>query len=274
MIYLLYLILGLAPSIIWLLFFLRKDVHPESNRMIILVFLLGIAIVPLVAIAECLPISFDFDCFLPWFFENFFPSPWGGLLYMFLGIALIEEVGKYLVVKFKVLRDPEFDEPLDVMLYMIIAALGFAAIENILVLFFPEKPLLIQEASVITAFRFVGATFLHALCSGTIGYFLARSFFHPKKKRLLLFVGFGLATILHGLFNFSIIKIGESLIVKAGTITIANSQVFYSHLTLLVAILVGLAIFVTLGFKNLKKIASVCIPNLPSTARRPGSKIK
>lgn len=257
--WLLCLTLGLAPSIIWLLFFLRKDVHPESNRMIILVFLLGMVIVPAVAIVECIPIGFNINgeikCFLPSFLENF---PWGGLLYIFLGVAAVEEIAKYLVVKFKVLRDPEFDEPLDVMLYMIIAALGFAAIENILVLFSPEKPLVILEASFIILFRFVGATFLHALSSGTIGYFLARSFFSPKQKGKLLFAGFALGICLHGLFNLSIIKIGESLMAENGQLFIANPQLFISWAAILAAILIGLAIFVTFGFRNLKKLASIC----------------
>jgi RsiW-degrading membrane proteinase PrsW (M82 family) len=42
------------------------------------------------------------------------------------------EIFKYLVVRFKVIKNPAFDEPTDIMLYMIIAALGFAAVENIL----------------------------------------------------------------------------------------------------------------------------------------------
>ncbi|HEB46154.1 MAG TPA: hypothetical protein ENI19_00395, partial [Candidatus Nealsonbacteria bacterium] len=114
MIFLLYIVLGLAPSIIWLLFFLRKDVHPESNRMIILVFLLGMAIVPLVAIAECIPIGFHpeggaIKCFLPSFFKDFLPL--GGLLYIFLGVATIEEIAKFLVIKIKVLKSSELDEP-------------------------------------------------------------------------------------------------------------------------------------------------------------------
>ena len=265
MTYLFYFILGLAPSIIWLLFFLRKDVHPESNRMIILVFLLGAAIIPFVAIAECIPIGFhpegEIKCFLPSFFKDFLPL--GGLLYIFLGVAAIEEIAKYLVVRIKVLKSPELDEPLDIPLYMIIAALGFAAVENILVLLFSEDPLLIHEASVIIAIRFVGATFLHALSSGTLGYFLARSFFKPEQKRKLLFIGFTSAIALHGFFNLSIIKIGESLIIKNGQIAITNPQVFYLSLFALITILVGLAIFVTFGFRNLKKIASVCLPDLP-----------
>lgn len=259
MTYFLCIVLGLAPSIIWLLFFLRKDVHPESNRMVILIFLLGVAIVPAVAIVECIPIGFSVEseikCFLPSLFEKL---PLGSLLYIFLGVAAVEEIAKYLVVRFKVLKDPEFDEPLDVMLYMIIVALGFAAIENILVLFSPEKPLVILEASFIMFFRFVGATFLHALASGAIGYFLARSFFNPKQKGKLLFLGFSLAICLHGLFNLSIIKIGESLAVEKGQLLVANPQAFAFWGSALAAILIGLAIFVTFGFRNLKKLASIC----------------
>lgn len=268
MTYLIYIILGLAPSIIWLLFFLRKDAHPESNRMIITVFLLAIAIVPFVALAECIPVglgSQEARCALSPFLKNSFPAPWGSIFSIFLGVVLIEEVAKYLVVRIKVLRSSEFDEPLDAMLYMIIAALGFAAIENILILFQPvqetflfKRLLSIQEASVIISFRFIGATFLHALCSGTIGYFLARSLFRPSQKGILLFIGFFLATLLHGLFNIFIMKIGDSIIIENNRLVIANPELFNLSIFGLIVILTSLAIFVTLGFQNLKKLASIC----------------
>lgn len=224
--------------------------------MIILVFLLGMAVAPLAAFFECLPIGFEetgeLKCFTSLFPQKIFPFPWGLLLYIFLGIAAIEEIFKYLVVKLKVLRSSEFDEPLDAMLYMIIAALGFAALENILILFFPEEPLLIGEASIITSFRFIGATFLHALCSGTIGYFLARSFFEPKKRKKLLFTGFALAIGLHGLFNLSIIMVDKKII---------TAELGFS---LVAVILVFLAVFVTLGFRKLKKLSSICKINPPT----------
>ena len=280
LIYLLYLILiifAVAPSIIWLLFFLRKDTHPESNQMIILVFLLGIAIVPLGFLAECIPIGIDklgnISCFLPSFLGeifSFLPPILGSFLAALLGVALIEEVIKYLVVRWKVLKNPEFDEPLDVMLYMIIAALGFAAFENFLYLLpSPETPLthefitvnflpLMGLVAFISFFRFVGAVFLHALCSGTIGYFLARSFFEPKNKLKLLFAGFSIAILLHSVFNLSIMKIEESLILAGGQVYLKNPITFYLSLGIVVFTLIGLAVFVTLGFRNLKKIISVC----------------
>lgn len=266
------IIFGLAPSLIWLLFFLRKDVHPESNRMIILVFLLGVLIVPFVAIAECIPIGFDLGgkliCFLPSLFENF--KPFGSILYIFLGIAFIEELAKYLIVRIKILRSPEFDEPLDAPLYMIIAALGFAALENFLYLLPPAGPPLIPESPLtsfllltgailfISFFRFVGATFLHALCSGVIGYFMAKSFFEPKQKIKSLLAGFTIAVLLHGLFNIFIMKIGEGFVTEGGKTVMANPLLVIFCLSALIVILAGLAIFVTLGFRNLKKMASIC----------------
>lgn len=231
--YFLFLIFGLLPSIIWLLFYLRKDVHPESNLMIIKIFLYGMAIAIPVALLELGIFAGLIELNLPRIFVL--------ILYFFLGVALVEEFFKYLVVRIKVLRDPEFDEPLDAMIYMIIAALGFAGLENILILFHLEKVFPLQEILAVTILRFVGATFLHALCSGVVGYFLALSFFFPKNKIKLLGLGLGIATILHGLYNFSIIEIEGS-----------------TKFIFLFSILMGLALFVSLGFKRLKKLKSIC----------------
>ena len=49
--YFIYIIAGVLPSAIWLLFYLRKDRHPESKRMILKIFLYGmIAALPVILI--------------------------------------------------------------------------------------------------------------------------------------------------------------------------------------------------------------------------------
>jgi RsiW-degrading membrane proteinase PrsW (M82 family) len=234
--YLFYIIFALAPSVIWLLFFLRKDVHPESNRMILIVFSFGI----LAAIPAAL-IEMGFLQILQDFIKS---SILFLILSVFIGVALIEEVFKYLVVKGGVFTNPEFDEPIDVLLYMIIAALGFAVTENLLILSPISEPFQFQfwETLTISAFRFIGATFLHALCSGTLGYFLAISFLKTRERFKLLFFGFSLTILLHGLYNFSIMKIEGNL-----------------RFAIPIAILMTLAIFVSLGFQKLKKIKSICL---------------
>jgi len=165
------------------------------------------------------------------------------IFYVFLGIALVEEGVKYLVIKKKVLRDPEFDEPVDAMLYMIIAALGFAALENLLILLPLNTTFQLFETAVISTVRFVGATFLHALCSGLIGYYIALSFLQPKNRARVVAQGIGLAVLLHGLYNFSIMKIEGN-----------------SKFIIPIVILIGLAVFISLGFKRVKKLKSICQP--------------
>lgn len=248
MIYLILIIFGLAPSIIWLLFYLRKDAHPESNRMILKIFFYGMLAAVIAALIEigisgALVIAGE-----NWF--KTFPFLFFAL-YHFLIIALVEEYSKYLIVREKVINNPEFDEPVDTILYMIIIALGFAALENILVLFSGKGPILFGEAIAVSSFRFIGATFLHALCSGTLGYFLALSFFEPKKRLKLIIKGIVIATLLHGFFNISIIGIGEGL-------TRQNSLLLTSSVISLAIILSGLGFFVSFGFRKLKKMASIC----------------
>lgn len=231
--YALYLIFGILPSVVWLLFFLRGDAHPESNRMILKVFLYG-------TIAAFLAAIFEFG-----FLELGSKLPLipiaALILEFFIGVSLVEEFSKYIVVKKIAIADPEFDEPLDVMLYMIIAGLGFAAVENVLVLLPLGLPFDIADTLVLTLFRFLGATFLHALCSGLIGFFLAYSFFKSKGKLTLIFTGIVIATLLHGLYNYSIMELEKDLKIIVPAI-----------------ILTGLGIFVILAFKKMKTIASVC----------------
>jgi len=230
--------LGLIPSIIWLLLYLRQDVHPEPKKTVLKIFFWGaLATIPAVVLEMGVIKGLG---------KLNIPSIFISILYWFIGIALVEEALKYLVVKGQVLRDPEFDEPVDAMLYMIIAALGFAAVENILVLF-SESSFFIR----IIVFRFLGAVLLHTLSSGTLGYFLALSFFESKKRLKLLVLGFGLAVILHGFFNYSIMKIHDAIISGEG-----NLVLFWFRI--LIIFLIGLAVLIFLGFRKLKKIKSVC----------------
>ncbi|MCX6759797.1 MAG: PrsW family glutamic-type intramembrane protease [Candidatus Nealsonbacteria bacterium] len=240
------IIAGLAPSFIWLLFFLRKDSHPEPNKMILKIFGVGMIITVAAAFIEfyiegITTIGMEFvknSAFLSSIYPILFNF---SFIFVILASAFIEEFAKYLVVKEAVLNDPAFDEPVDAMLYMIITALGFAAVENMLILlslrsFFNETTIY------IIGFRFLGATFLHALCSAAMGYFLALSLFEKKKRLILLLTGITIATLLHGAYNFSIMKAGDNT----------------NYIFLTAGILIYLAFFVSLSFKKIKMKASTC----------------
>ncbi len=119
----------------------------------------------------------------------------------FLFAAFVEEAVKLLAIKLLILNNPEFDEPVDAMIYMITAGLGFAAIENILVIF-QSLPSGVPIAFQLWALRFVGATILHALSSGITGYFLGLAWFYRRHSGKLIFGGLALATLFHFAFNY------------------------------------------------------------------------
>lgn len=230
--YLLY-IFGFLPSIIWLLFYLRKDKHPEPNRMVLKIFFFGILAALFAILLEK---SFQKAHGL------FTASPATTSIFaIFLGGAAIEEYVKYLAVRFGVFKSRELDEPPDIVLYMIIAALGFAALENILVLSNYHPILTPAKALEVMGWRFVSATFLHALCSGTLGYFLALSFFHTAHRKKYFLAGLGISIGLHGFYNWSIIRLTG-----------------LNRFIIPLIILIALSLFVSFSFKKLKRLKGIC----------------
>lgn len=239
----LYIIFGILPSLIWLFYYLLKDLHPEPKRMILKVFLYGAAITLPVFLAQVLLTEF-LKQLQPLEFMNSFPIVMDILKWFFV-IALTEEVAKYLIVKSTIFNSYALDEPLDVMLYIVVAALGFAALENILYLFSPLYDTSVSAVVGITLtisfIRFIGATFLHTLCSALLGYFLIKSLSDPKKGVWLTIVGVLLATLLHGLYDFSIIALQSPF-----------------NLIIPVLIVAGLALFMVYDFDEVKKLKGIC----------------
>jgi len=149
-------------------------------------------------------------------------------LVSFFSLASIEEIFKFLAAYLVVRKSKFFDEPVDAMIYMIAAALGFAAIENVLVNFGAVFSNNMEIKGVIAAMtlRFVGATLLHALSSGVVGYFWA------NRK---IIIGLIFATLLHAFFNYFIILFDRVLL--------------YPTLFLII-----IAMFVFWDFEKLKRI--------------------
>ena len=195
-------VLGFLPSLIWLNFYFREDCHPEPKHLLIKVFLMGIIISPLAILFQLLLVKCESVASLRGFC---FPT---GILTpsspeFFLWSAFVEEVVKFYAIKLMILKNPEFDEPIDAMIYMMAAALGFAAIENTLIIFQT-----VSDSVAITIntliLRFVGATLLHALSSGLLGYFLAISWFFQNHRKKLFIIGLIMATMFHFTFNILI----------------------------------------------------------------------
>lgn len=213
--------LGILPTLVWLAFYLKKDLHPEPRHMIVLTFLAGMAVAPIALFAESGAVAVLEGSLAASYFRD--------VVLLFLASAFIEEFLKFSVLRFVVIHNRAFDETVDAMVYLIIVALGFAAIENVFVL----GPMLEQGAQgafITGIFRFWGANFLHALSSGILGYFFVRgAWMH----------GLLLATITHGFFNSAIVLGGG-----AGLLVVS-------------LLLSGMAVFVSVFFKRLIRSQSI-----------------
>lgn len=182
---------GILPALVWLWFWLHEDKkRPEPRGRLALTFIAGMASVFVVLPLEELVQSAGLDSFF--------------LLFLFW--AIIEEALKFLFAYAAALHGKDMDEPVDAVIYMVTAALGFAAIENALFLLSPISGGLVLESIITGNMRFIGATALHTLASGVLGAFIGFSFYKNSYiKAKHVFYGLVVATLLHTAFNFFII---------------------------------------------------------------------
>lgn len=182
---------GILPALFWLWFWLREDrLNPEPQLRIALCFVAG-----MIAVLFVFPLqkyTFAFFSVLPAF--------------TFILWALVEEVAKYLSAHFSALRSKDCDEPIDAMIYMVTAALGFSALENTFFIFGPLVDGDFMQSLSTGNMRFIGASVLHVASSAIIGFFISETFYSKKwKKMVALLCGIILAITLHALFNLFII---------------------------------------------------------------------
>lgn len=201
---------GFLPALFWLWFWLREDrARPEPFALIATAFIAGAVVVPLV-----LPI------------QQFAETRFSGDM-LILTWVIAEEVLKYSAALIVVLWHRAVDEPIDALIYMITIALGFAAFENALFIWNPLAAGQVVESVLTGHFRFLGATLVHVLASGTIGAAMALAFYRTRMVRVLAAtLGLCIAIALHALFNFSIMNangetiLGVFLFVWAGIIAL------------------------------------------------------
>ncbi len=190
---------GIIPSLLWLWFWLKEDKkNPEPKGVLTIVFIVGM-------------ISVIFVLQIQKFIQgNVESNDWRLILN-----ASTEEIIKYFAVMVIIYKTTYADEPIDWPIYLITAALGFAALENALYL---QKSLSLDQttvslftASSMGLLRFLGSTLLHTVSSGILGISLGISFYMKGfKKKCYIFVGLILAIALHSIFNFFIINVKVS----------------------------------------------------------------
>ncbi|MCD5390172.1 MAG: PrsW family glutamic-type intramembrane protease [Candidatus Pacebacteria bacterium] len=185
------LVTGIIPTLLWLFFWLREDrFQPEPRGLLALTFIAGVLSVFIV-----LPL------------EGFIKST--GIIgtekiFIFAAVEELVKFGAVFLIDFNL---SYLDEPIDYAIYLITGALGFATMENVMFLLSPGLQTDISFIIETGTLRFLGATILHSFLAATLGIILGFVFYKKKFTRtIFIFLGLGVVTILHTIFNYFIIK--------------------------------------------------------------------
>lgn len=117
------LIIAIIPVVFLLSYIYKHDPHKETFGSLIKMFLLGVlSIIPTV-IVELLISAFVDEKNL-----NIISL----FIYVFIGVAIVEEFFKWIMIKKFVYNTEKFDEYYDAIVYCTYSSLGFACLENIL----------------------------------------------------------------------------------------------------------------------------------------------
>ncbi len=201
---------GLIPSLVWLFFWLREDdEHPEPKPkgLILITFIIGMASVILIVPLEQMARGNGHD------------SPTLTVVW-----AALEELIKYAAVAVIALKSRGIREPVDYPIYFMVAALGFASLENTLFLI---HPLTVNDTTVSLlttgSLRFLGANLLHSASSGIVGIALGLSYYKGwLEQKIHLVLGLLTAVTLHSVFNFFIMSKDQNLFAIYGFLWVAT----------------------------------------------------
>ncbi len=192
MLFLLTAVSAIVPSLLLIWYFWAGDVQPEPGRVLWATFGLGVLSVIPVLMVE-LPVArllaHVHDPYLR------------GALDAFFGASAPEEGFKLLVLLAYCDRHPEFDEPMDGIVYGAVASLGFATLENILYVG--------QGGMGLAAMRALTAVPSHAFGGAILGYYVGQAKFTPRHRRRLILTGYLLAFTLHGLYDFPLMTVAN-----------------------------------------------------------------
>ena len=116
----------------------------------------------------------------------------------FIIVALTEELGKFLALRYYAFRNKNFNEPFDGIIYAVYISMGFAFIENILYV--------AQGGIAVAIVRTFTAVPAHGMFAVMMGYHAGLAKFAESKgeRNRLLARGLFMAVLFHGAYDYFI----------------------------------------------------------------------
>lgn len=179
---------AILPGLAWLVYFYRSDrFEPEPKVLVARTFGLGVLLFLMAFLVEELALTWMFPGSHGLGLEDL-PKP-QRLWFLLCFVGPLEEGLKFLAAWLSIGGHPEYDEPMDGVLYLTAAALGFATAEN---LYF----LILGSSLRLLLFRGFFSCFFHAATSGLLGYWWSvHRFRGPARGKLT--AAFLAASLLH-----------------------------------------------------------------------------
>lgn len=193
---------AVIPTVVLMIFIYKKDkLEKEPMKLLWTCFLFGVLSTIPVCVVELLG-------------EELFESSLqeGSVAYAlvdsFLVVALSEEVFKFLMLKWKTFKSPDFNCKFDAVVYAVFVSMGFAAFENIFYLYADG----IRDG----IYRMFTAIPAHGCDAVFMGYFYGKAkqadvFGNKKSKKANLRRAILVPTLLHGIYD-CLISVDEQVV--------------------------------------------------------------
>lgn len=199
-------VLAVIPVILICHYIYVKDKRKEPKGLLLKLFLFGF-------LSACLTILITIllQTIIPFFGLNTKELNGDLLLlfiYVFIGVALIEEFSKFILTYWGAYNNKNFDEIYDGIVYCVYVSLGFACLENVLYVFSMNGPSVLSGVQV-ALLRGVMAVPGHAFDAIFMGHFFGLAKYYQKKKnksleKRNLMYAILVPTLLHGAYDFGL----------------------------------------------------------------------
>jgi protease PrsW len=190
-------LLSVAPCVLWLWYFSGHSPYKRPAwRVLVVTFALGA-----LATGPALALNLIGQSLFIGFFGS---ARLSHVLVLLFVVGPVEELLKLLAVYIYAYRRKEFDEPLDGVVFSATAALGFAAVENVIYLLRNDPTLMLLRGPLSNPG--------HALFSAIWGLSLSKAKAAPNllvERAPIVARGFLMASLFHSLFDLLLVAAGE-----------------------------------------------------------------
>lgn len=178
--------LALAPGIAIAIFIYWKDEHErEPLWLLLLSFLYGV-----VSTSVTFLLTYPIDLFLRLRHNDVVDQ----FINAFFKVALVEELSKFIFIRFILYRNKNFNEPFDGIVYSVMVGMGFATLENVIYVF--------NYGLTTGLMRLFTAVPAHAAFAVLMGYFLGKAKFTHRYEWSYSILALLAATFFHGTYDY------------------------------------------------------------------------